>query len=189
MVPVTVQSSRSCLSSLCTAHPLSTSVSAHLPCLCCDFYFIGLCSINGLVLLHLCVSEELQCLVGCTVEWAVATDRTEFGEALEAVPQVGQGQMFLRNLISSVNPLSAEPRRSLGSAGSSRSAARSCWTSLWCKQQLLCSSEGGRQLHVREVWPISIMLHCHFPQKYSPAVAPATCQKKSSFSSFRQEWM
>lgn len=54
----------------------------------------------------------------------------------------------------------------LSSGGSSRNAACSCWTSLWCKQQLLCWSEGGRQLHVREVWHISIMLHCHFPQKY-----------------------
>lgn len=63
----------------------STSVSAYPPCLCCDFYFIGLRLINGLVLLHLYVPEELQCLVGCKVEWAVATDRTEFWEALEAV--------------------------------------------------------------------------------------------------------
>lgn len=69
----------------------------------------------------------------------------------------------------------------LSSARSSRSAACSCWTSLWCKQQLLCWSEGGRQLHVREVWPISIMLHCHFPQKYLPAVAPAACQKREQF--------
>lgn len=52
------------------------------------FYFTGLCLINGLVPLHLCVSEELQCLVGCTVEGTVATDRTEPGEALEAIGQV-----------------------------------------------------------------------------------------------------
>lgn len=73
--------------------PTSTSLSACLPCLCCSSYFIGLFLVNGLVLLHVYVAEELQCLVGCRVEWAVGTDRTESGEAPEAVGQVvGRGK-------------------------------------------------------------------------------------------------
>lgn len=97
--------------------PTSTSFSAYLPCPCCHSYFIGLCLVNGLVLLHLHVSEELQCLVGCKVGCTVATDRTEVGEAPEAVGQVvGCDKVrFLRNLISSVSSLIARPRRSLGS--------------------------------------------------------------------------
>lgn len=59
------------ISSVCSTYILSptTSASACPAPLCCDFYFVELRLINDHLLLHLYVLKELQCLVGCKVEW------------------------------------------------------------------------------------------------------------------------
>lgn len=78
--------------------------------LCCGFYFIGLYLIHSLVL-HLHVSEELQCQWD-KAEWSGHREDRVWGGT--AGSRVCRGQVVLRNL-SPARSLSAKPRRSPGS--------------------------------------------------------------------------
>lgn len=172
VVPVTLQSPRGCLSPLSTAHPCYPVplCLSYLPFSAVAFILLGFIWFTALFSTCTCLRN---CSASGTRRSGVATEKTEFGEALQAA-----GCAEVRWFWGiSVLPGLSQPSQ----GGLQAQFCRICWTSLRCRQGLLCWSEGRRQLHVREVWPNSIMLHCHFPQSIYQQLLQPLVKKRAVF--------